>query len=62
MALVNLSIYYTRKNVKSIYKNNKYTAPTWNETLKYQRLLGMKHLIYLMDRMIYQKYKTILNI
>ena len=34
MALANLSIYYTWKNVKSIYKNNKFKifAPTWNET------------------------------
>ena len=34
MALVNLSIYYTWKNVKSIYKNNKFkiSTPTWNET------------------------------
>ena len=34
MALANLSIYYTWKNVKSIYKNNKFkiSAPTWNET------------------------------
>ena len=34
MALNNLSIYYTWKNVKSIYKNNKFkiSAPTWNET------------------------------
>ena len=34
MALLNLSIYYTWKNVKSIYKNNKFkiSAPTWNET------------------------------
>ena len=34
MALANLSIYYTWKNVKSIYKNNnfKISAPTWNET------------------------------
>ena len=33
MALANLSIYYTWKNVKSIYKNNKFkiSAPTWNE-------------------------------
>ena len=30
MALANLSIYYTWKNVKSIYKNNKFkiSAPT----------------------------------
>ena len=34
MALVNLSIYYTWKKVKLIYKNNKFkiTAPTWNDT------------------------------
>ena len=34
MALVNLSIYYTWKNVKSIYNNNKFkiSAPTWNES------------------------------
>ena len=33
MALVNLSICYTWKNVKSEYKNNKFkmSAPTWNE-------------------------------
>ena len=34
MALANLSIYYTWKNIKSIYNNNtfKISAPTWNET------------------------------
>ena len=34
MALANLSIYYTWKNVKSIYKNNKFkiSTPTWNQT------------------------------
>ena len=34
MALANLIIYNTWKNVKSIYKNNKFkiSAPTWNET------------------------------
>ena len=34
IALANLSIYYTWKNVKSIYNNNKFkiSAPTWNET------------------------------
>ena len=32
-ALSNLSIYYTRKNIKSSYNNNKFKilAPTWNE-------------------------------
>ena len=35
MALVDLSIYYTWKNIKSEYKNNKFkiSAPTWNETI-----------------------------
>ena len=34
MALVNLSIYYTSKNIKTKYNNNKFkiSAPTWNET------------------------------
>ena len=33
MALANLSIYYTWKNIKSAYNNNKFkiSAPTWNE-------------------------------
>ena len=34
MVLANLSIYYTWKNVKSTYNNNKFkiSVPTWNET------------------------------
>ena len=34
MTLGSLSIYYTWKNLKSTYKNNKFkiSAPTWNET------------------------------
>ena len=34
MALVNLSIYYTWKNIKLEYNNNKFkiSAPTWNDT------------------------------
>ena len=33
IALSNLSIYYTSKNIKSSYNNNKFkiSAPTWNE-------------------------------
>ena len=35
MDLANLSIYYTWKNIKSEYKNNKFKipAPTWNDTI-----------------------------
>ena len=34
IALHNLSIYYTWKNIKSEYNNNKFkiSAPTWNDT------------------------------
>ena len=34
MALANLTIYYTWKNIKSEYKNNRFkiSAPTWNDT------------------------------
>ena len=53
MALANLSIYYTGKMLNQLITII---------SLKYQHLLGMKLLIYLMDRIIYQKYKTILNI
>ena len=37
MALANLSIYYTWKNVKSIYKNSKFkiSAPNWNKTFDF---------------------------
>ena len=53
MALGNLSIYYTWKMLNQVIIII---------SLKYQHLLGMKHLIYLMDCIIYQKYKIILNI
>ena len=35
MALANVDIYYTWKNIKSVYNNNKFkvSAPTWNDTL-----------------------------
>ena len=33
MALANLSIYYTWKNIKSVHNSNKFkmSAPTWND-------------------------------
>ena len=36
IALSNLNIYYTWKNIKKSYKNNKFriATPTWNEELK----------------------------
>ena len=49
--LVNLSIYYTCKNTKSVYKNNKpkISAPTWN-------------LICLMDHIQSQTFWIALNL
>ena len=44
MALANLSIYYTWKNIKTEYNNNKFkiSAPTWNETFD---LLDVSYII-----------------
>ena len=53
IALSNLSIYYTWKNIISLYNNNKFkiSAPT-----------QMINLNYLMDHILYQIFKIILNI
>ena len=47
IALSNLSIYYTWKNIKKPYKNNKF---------------GVKNLNYLMDHVLNQIFKIIQNI
>ena len=53
VALSNISIYYTWRNIKSSYKNNKFkiTAPIWSDDLNYQ-----------MDHIQYQIIKIILSI
>ena len=53
VALSNLSIYYTRKNKKMSYTKI---------NLKYLLRDRMKSLNYLMDRILYQIFKNILNI
>ena len=53
VALSNPSIYYTWKKIKKSYKNIK---------LKYQLQHGTKNLNYLMDYILYQIFKIILNI
>ena len=53
VALSNLIIYYTWKNIKS------YTKII---NLKYQLRHGMKSLNYLMDQILYQIFKITLNI
>ena len=52
IALSNLSIYYTCKNIKSLYNNNKFkiSAPH-----------GMINFNYVMDHILYQIFLTILN-
>ena len=50
IALSNLSIYYTWRNVKSSYNNN---------NLKYQHLRGMTNWSYQMDLILYQIFKII---
>ena len=61
MALASLSIYYTWKNVKSIYKNNKFKilAPTWNETFDLPD--GLYNIPAIQDHLEYimKKHETI---
>ena len=53
IALGNLSIYYTWKNIKSAYNNNKFeiSAPTWNDTFDLPDFL-----------ILLQTFKTILSL
>ena len=53
VALLNLSIYYTWKNIKELYKNNKckISAPAWNHKIAWW-----------MDHILCQVFKTILSI
>ena len=53
IALSNLSIYYTWKNIKNSYNNNKFKipAPTWN-----------KNLNCLINHILYQICKIILSV
>ena len=47
-ALQNLSIYYTWKNIKTQYKNNKIKiiAPTWNDECELQYVSSKLYQIY----------------
>ena len=61
MALANLSIYYTWKNVKSIYKNNKFkiSSPTWIQ--KFHLPDGSYNIPAMQDHLEYiiKKHETI---
>ena len=61
MALGNLSIYYTWKNVKSTCNNNKFkiSAPTWNETFDLPD--GLYNILEIQDYIEYitKKHETV---
>ena len=61
MPLANLSIYYTWKNIKSIYINNEFkiSAPTWND--KFDFLDGSYSIDDIQDcfEFIIKKYETL---
>ena len=52
IALSNLSIYYTSKNIKNSYNDNKFkiSAPIWNDKFELH-----------LNRILYQIFKIILN-
>ena len=53
ITLSNLSIYYTCRNIKKSYKGNKFKI-----SVQYR----MKKLNYLMNHILYQIFKIVLNI
>ena len=63
MALANLSIYYTWKNIKSAYNNNKFkiSAPTWND--EFDLPDGSCSILDIQDyfKYIIKKHETIAN-
>ena len=63
VALANLSIYYTWKNIKSEYNNNKFkvSAPTWNDEFNLSD--GSYSVSDIRDCIEYiiKKYETIAN-
>ena len=61
MALANLSIYYTGKNIKPEYNNNKFkiSAPTWNDA--FDLLDGSHSIVDIQDyfEFIIKKHETL---
>ena len=61
MALANLCINYTWKNIKSAYSNNKFkiSAPTWNDTFKFlDGFYSVSNIQYCLEYVI-KKHETI---
>ena len=61
MALANLSVYYTGKNIKPEYNNNKFkiSAPTWNDA--FNLLDGSHSIVDIQDyfEFIIKKHETL---
>ena len=63
MALANLNIYYTWKNIKSEYYNNKFiiSAPTWNDTFDWSDgSYSISDIQYYFEFII-KKHKTLMD-
>ena len=58
IALSNLCIYYTWKNITKPYKNNKISAPTWNEEFVSYR---MNDILYQIFNFFWKKIAKFLN-
>ena len=63
IGLANLSIYYTWKNIKSAYKNNKFkiSAPTWDETFDLPDGSCSVDAIQIYFEYIIKKHETVKN-
>ena len=63
VALSNLSIYYTWKNIKKSYKNNKFTisVPTWNE--EFELTDGLYSVSDIQDyfKYVLKKHETVID-
>ena len=63
MALANLSIYYTSKNIKSAYNNKKFklSAPTWNDEFDlHDRSYSISDIQYYSEYII-KRHETIVD-
>ena len=60
MALANLSIYYTWKNIKSAYSNNKckISAPTWDDEFDLLDVCSISDIQYYFEYII-KRHETI---
>ena len=58
ISLSNLSVYYTWKNIKSSYNNNKFkiSAPTWNDKFEFEFYIKYSRLFLVYSKKSWRKY------